>query len=166
MKGCWWPQAEFDGGHVPWNTMTSVASRRAPQPLAGLSAGEPVSADLQRGKRPWRTYAAPSGVPRLPISSRTRSSAPASPNRSHGASIRRRCAHSIADAIVPPGANRVQNGVVAPMGGLSYRLSPWIPTQNSPAWPLRFCATRCRFITGATSHDGRPAIGASWASGL
>ena len=22
VKGCWWPQAEFDGGHVPWNTMT------------------------------------------------------------------------------------------------------------------------------------------------
>ena len=38
----------------------------------------------------------------VPISSRARSSAPASPNFSHGASIRPRSAHSIAHAIVPP----------------------------------------------------------------
>ena len=44
----------------------------------------------------------PSGVPRSPISSRTRSSAVEWPNRSHGASIRPRSAHSIAHAIVPP----------------------------------------------------------------
>jgi hypothetical protein len=67
----------------------------------GANSIEPLPTTSAARREPCAS-SSPRPSSRAPIMSSARSNAPPSPNRSQGASIRPRSAHSIAQAIVPP----------------------------------------------------------------
>ena len=115
-SGCGRRRGRSPPGRAPSRAASAARSRAARAPSRAARSVEPPPDLARRAPRALGEQLAEALARADQLDRRAAAPSP-SPKRSHGASIRPRSTHSIAQAIVPPARDRVDAEVVAPRAG-------------------------------------------------